>query len=572
MKSILQNMPRGLIILAIAISAACSPSEKTPPVAPAPSAATIYANASIWTGVEGAERAAAIAVADGRIIGVGTSAEIDALQSPDTQMIDLGGAFVVPGFIDNHTHFLTGGFGLASVNLRNADSPEEFARRIEDFAASQPPGRWIRFGDWDHEAWGGDLPRREWIDAATPEHPVFVMRLDGHMALANSKAIALAGVTAETQSPPGGEIIRDDNGDLTGVFKDTAMGLIAAAIPPPTDEEFDQALAAGIDHALARGVTQIHDMSDGEWDSFAAFRRAYERGALDLRVYSFLPLSDWELVAAFVGQEGRGDDWLRWGGLKGFVDGSLGSTTAWFYEPYEDAPETSGFSLQDPGELQSWLTGADATGLHVAIHAIGDRANDLLLDAFAQTIAENGPRSAGSMDRRFRIEHAQHLTREAVSRLAEAGVIASMQPYHAIDDGRWAEKRIGSERIKTTYAFRSLLDAGANLTFGSDWTVAPIDPLAGIFAAVTRQTTDGKNPNGWVPEQKISVEQALHAYTMANAFAGYQEDILGTLEPGKYADFVVLSEDLFAIDPVHIQDVRVLRTIIAGEQKYEAEE
>lgn len=207
----------------------------------------------------------------------------------------------------------------------------------------------------------------------------------------------------------------------------------------------------------------------------------------------------------------------------------------------------------------------------MAIHAIGDRANDMLLDAFAQTVAENGPQSAGG-DRRFRIEHAQHLTDNAVSRFAEAGVIASMQPYHAIDDGRWAEKRIGPERIKTTYAFRSLLDAGAHLTFGSDWTVAPIDPLAGIFAAVTRRTTDGVNPDGWVPEQKISVEQALHAYTAANAYAGYQEDVLGTLEPGKYADFVILSEDLFAIDPVDIRDVRVLRTVIAGEEKYVAQE
>ncbi len=570
MKILLRIRHTALVIVFAGLSVSCSDRAAAPETAPQLVAKQIYHHGSIWTGVDGAARADAIAIADGRIVQVGTNAEVDALRSDDTQMIDLEGAFVVPGFIDNHTHFLTGGFGLSSVNLRDAKTPEEFTRRIADFAAAQPPGRWIRFGDWDHEAWGGALPQKDWVDAQTSDYPVFVMRLDGHMAFANSKAMALAGVTAETQSPPGGEIIRDENGDLTGVFKDTAMGLIAAAIPTPTDEEFDEALAAAMEHALSRGVTQIHDMSDGEWDSFAAFRRAYARGALELRIYSFLPLSDWQLVDAFVAQEGRGDDWLRWGGLKGFVDGSLGSTTAWFYEPYDDAPETSGFALQDPGELQSWLTGADAAGLHVAIHAIGDRANDLLLDVFAQTVAENGPRSAGSLDRRFRIEHAQHLTRAAISRFAEAGVIASMQPYHAIDDGRWAAKRIGPERIKTTYAFRSLLGAGATLTFGSDWTVAPIDPLAGIFAAVTRQTTDGANPDGWVPEQKISVGQALHAYTMANAYAGYQEDILGTLEPGKYADFVVLSEDLFAVDPVNIQDVRVLRTIIAGEEKFSA--
>lgn len=296
--------------------------------APQSVAKVIYHHGSIWTGVEGAAQSTAIAIADERIIHVGTNAEMDELRGPATQMIDLDGAFIVPGFIDNHTHFLTGGFGLSSVNLRDAKTPEEFARRIAEFAAAQPSGRWIRFGDWDHELWGGALPQKDWVDAQTPDHPVFVMRLDGHMAFANSKAMALAGVTAATQSPPGGEIIRGENGELTGVFKDTAMGLIATAIPPPTDEEFDEALAAAMDHALSRGVTQIHDMSDGEWDSFASFQRAYESGVLNLRVYSFLPLSDWELVDAFVAQEGRGDDWLRWGGLKGFVDGSLGSTTA----------------------------------------------------------------------------------------------------------------------------------------------------------------------------------------------------------------------------------------------------
>lgn len=569
MKQIFHHVFICAIIFVASMTAACSDRPDAPDSA-LNEASVIYHHGSIWSGVDGAAWSEAIVIADGRIIEIGTNEEAEELRAAHTQMIDLEGAFVVPGFIDNHTHFLTGGFGLASVDLRDADSPADFSRRIGDFAAAQPSGRWIRFGDWDHESWGGALPQKDWIDALTPDNPVFVMRLDGHMALANSKAITLAGVTAHTPDPEGGEIVRDENGEPTGIFKDTAMAFIAAVIPPPTDEEFDQALAAAIDHAVSRGVTQIHDMSDGEWDSFAAFRRAHERNALGLRVYSFLPLSDWELVNAFVGQEGRSDDWLRWGGLKGFVDGSLGSTTAWFYEPYDDAPETSGFVLQDLDQLQSWLTGADAAGLNIAIHAIGDRANGSLLKAFATTVAENGPRSEGLPDRRFRIEHAQHLNRDAIVSFADARIIASMQPYHAIDDGRWAQKRIGPDRIKTTYAFRSLLDAGVVLTFGSDWTVAPIDPIAGIFAAVTRQTTDGANPDGWVPEQKITVAEALRAYTVANAYAGYQEDILGTLENGKYADFVVLSEDLFVIDPEDIQQVRVLRTIIAGEEKYKA--
>ena len=559
----------GLLAFVAGHAAACADNaEKN-----AASAATvIYHNASIWTGNEVAPSANAMAIADGRILQIGGAEDMASLRTADTKSVDLGGAFVVPGFIDNHTHFLTGGFGLASVNLRDAETPEEFAERIGDFAASQPAGRWIRFGDWDHELWGGDLPRKEWIDALTPNNPVFVMRLDGHMALANSAAMSLAGVTRETPDPDGGEIIRDDSGEPTGVFKDTAMGLIAAAIPAPSDEEFDTAFEAARDHALSRGVTQIHDMSDGEWDSFAAFRRAHERGALGLRVYSFLPLSDWELVSAFVEQEGRGDEWLRWGALKGFVDGSLGSTTAWFYDPYVDAPETNGLVLQDLDELQGWLTGADAAGLHVTIHAIGDRSNDWLLSAFESTVAENGPRAPGAPDRRFRIEHAQHLSPEAISRFADIGVIASMQPYHAIDDGRWAAKRIGPDRIKTTYAFRALLDSDAVLTFGSDWTVAPIEPLFGVYAAVTRRTTDGANPDGWVAEQKISVEDALRAYTMSNAYAGYQEDVLGTLQAGKYADFVVLSDDLRSINPADIPNIRVLRTVIAGEEKYVAAE
>jgi len=280
-------------------------------------------------------------------------------------------------------------------------------------------------------------------------------------------------------------------------------------------------------------------------------------------VYSLVPISTWERLAAYVEEHGLGDDWLRWGGLKGFVDGSLGSTTAWFYAPYADAPETAGLVVTDTTALRRWILDADAAGFHLAIHAIGDRANDWLLDRYAEAAKEHGPR-----DRRFRIEHAQHLTPKAIDRFARLGVIPSMQPYHAVDDGRWAEKRIGPERIQTTYAFRSLLDADARLTFGSDWTVAPLDPLEGIYAAVTRRTLDGATPDGWVPAQKITVEEALRAYTINNAYAGFQDGRLGTLEPGKYADFVVLSDNLLEIDPVAIPDVQVVRTVVGGKEQY----
>ena len=528
----------------------------------------IYTNAQIWTGAPAQPWAEALAVGEGVLLDVGPAARVEALRQDGTRVVDLGGGFVVPGFIDNHTHFLSGGFQLASVDLRSAETPEAFARRLAVFAASLPEGRWITGGDWDHERWGGALPQRGWIDSLTAAHPVFVSRLDGHMALANSKALALAGVTRDTPDPDGGTIVRyADTGAPTGVLKDEAMALVARVIPQPSPEALDEALARATDHALSLGVTQVHDVGSlGGWTDLDTYRRAQREGRLRLRIYALVPLATWQRLDAYVRQHGLGDDWLRWGGLKGFVDGSLGSTTAWFYQPYTDAPETTGLIITDTTALRSQILDADAHGLHLAVHAIGDRANDWLLDVFAEATAQNGPR-----DRRFRIEHAQHLAPEAVARFARQGVIASMQPYHAIDDGRWAEKRIGPERIQTTYAFRALLDAEAPLTFGSDWTVAPLNPLEGIYAAVTRRTLDGAHPDGWVPQQKITVEEALRAYTAANAYAGYQEKRLGTLETGKWADFVVLSGNLFEIDPVEIKTVRVLRTVVEGREQYLAD-
>ncbi len=512
--------------------------------------------------VAAAEGPTAIAVADGKVLAVGTDEEIERLAGPGTGRIDLLGRRVVPGFIDSHTHFVGGGFELAGVQLRDAATPEEFARRIGAFAAEHPD-EWVTGGLWDHENWDGELPRRDWIDAWTANTPVFVSRLDGHMGLANSLALELAGITVQTPDPPGGTIVRYPDGRPTGILKDDAQNLVYEAMPAPSDEERDRALQAAIEHAVARGVTMITDM--GSWAGLETFRRAYARGALPIRVYSVVPISTWERLAEYVAREGRGDHRLYWGGLKGFVDGSLGSTTAWFYEPYEDEPSTSGlFVIEDTAQFKGWINSADAAGLHVVVHAIGDRANDWLLDAYAEARADNGPR-----DRRFRIEHAQHLTREAIERMARDEVIPAMQPYHAIDDGRWAEKRIGPERIKTTYAFRGLLDAGAKLAFGSDWTVAPIDPLYGIYAAVTRRTFDGANPGGWVPEQKISVAEAITAYTAANAYASFLEGVLGELEPGKYADLVVLSDDIFAIDPVQIENVKVDLTMVEGKVVYQ---
>src|SRR5574341_680206 len=521
----------------------------------------------VWAGpgpgapVAGPEAPTGIAVRGGRVMATGRYAEIERLSGPRTRRVALAGRLVVPGFMDSHTHFLAGGFELAGVQLRDARTPAEFAKRIGDYAR-RSVGEWVLGGTWDHELWGGELPRRDWVDSLTSRTPVFVSRLDGHMALANTRALELAGVTRETPDPPGGTIVRYPDGQPTGILKDAAQALVERVIPPPTNAARDRALRAAVDHALARGVTFVADM--GSWEGLATYRRARARGELGLRVYGVVPLASWQRLADFVANEGRGDHRLFWGGVKAFVDGSLGSTTAWFYQAYQDAPDTRGLVVTDTTELWRSIVSADSAGLHVIVHAIGDRANDWLLDSFRDARSLNGAR-----DRRFRIEHAQHLTPAAIRRFAELGVIASMQPYHTIDDGRWAQKRIGPERIKTTYAFRDLLDAGARLAFGSDWTVAPIDPLLGVYAAVTRRTIDGATPDGWVPAQKITVEEALTAYTANNAYANFLDDVLGTLEPGKYADLVVLSEDILALDPVTIEDVKVDLTMVEGKVVYQ---
>ncbi|HSJ31580.1 MAG TPA: amidohydrolase [Longimicrobiales bacterium] len=514
----------------------------------------------VWTGDAAAPAAEAVAIRDGRIIAVGTAADLRAYDGAATRTIDLRGRFVAPGFIDDHTHFISGGFQLGSVDLRSSATPEEFTARIGAFARTLPADRWITGGDWDHEMWpGAPLPRREWFDSVSAQHYVAVSRLDGHMMVVNTRVLELAGITRDTPDPAGGTIVRDETtGEPTGVLKDEAMSLVYRVMPASSPSERDEAFRRAQAHALSRGVTMVQDM--GDWADLEAYRRAQAAGELRMRIYSFVPLATWERLRDFVAANGRGDDLLQWGGLKGFVDGSLGSTTAWFYEPYEDEPGTSGLMVTDTAQLRTWIINADAAGLHVVVHAIGERANDWLLDVYDAAAEANGAR-----DRRFRIEHAQHLSAAAIPRLAQMGVLPSMQPYHAIDDGRWAEKRIGADRIQRTYAFRSLLDSGANLTFGSDWTVAPIDPLLGIYAATTRRTIDGANPDGWVPQQKITVAEALHAYTAANAFGAFMEDRLGTIRVGALADLVVLSEDLTRIDPVTIGDVQVDYTIVGGD-------
>ncbi len=522
-----------------------------------PAVSLAVLGARVWTGVPERPWAEALAVQGERIVAVGSNDDVRSLVRQGTRVVEAGGKLVVPGFIDSHVHFLEGGFRLTGVQLRDAASRREFTARIRQFTGGLPSGEWILGGDWDHETWGGELPHRQWIDAVTPNHPVWVKRLDGHMALANSVALRLAGVNRETPEVPGGAILRDARGNPTGILKDNAMALVERVIPAPSAESLDRALDAAMRHVAGHGVTSVHHM--GSWEDLEVFERARNSGRLSTRIYAAVPLASWQRLSETVARRGRGDEWLRIGGLKGFVDGSLGSRTAAFLEPYSDAPKESGLFVNTPERLYEMISGADKAGLHLLIHAIGDRANRLLLDIFERVRREHGPR-----DRRFRIEHAQHLDAADIPRFAALGVIPSMQPYHAIDDGRWAERVIGRERCRTTYAFRALLDSGAKPAFGSDWFVAPPSPLKGIYAAVTRRTLDGKHPDGWVPEQRITVEEALRAYTRDAAAASFEEELKGTLEPGKLADFVLLDRDITRVAPDQIPQARVALTVAGG--------
>jgi predicted amidohydrolase YtcJ len=527
-----------------------------------PAVTLILIHGKIWTVNPQQKEAEAVAISGNRIAAVGSTSEISRLTQPGTRVIDVHGRRVLPGFNDAHVHFYSGGANLTGPQLRYTKSERELRDKLGAFAHQLPPGEWITGGTWDHENWSpARLPTRQLIDPVTKNWPVFVDRLDGHMSLANSLALKLAGVDKDTKDVPGGVIVRDENGEPTGILKDAAQELVQRVIPAPSQKQIRVAIRAAQDYANANGVTSVQDMSAAP-DVFRAYQALLRSGELHVRISGHQPLPHWKNLEAVGLMAHFGSAYLHIGGLKGFADGSLGSTTALMFQPYLDAPNTSGIAsaeLVHPEQMEKNIEDADAAGLQIAVHAIGDKANHTILGFYEEAERKNGAR-----DRRFRIEHAQHLLAADIPRFAQLHVIASMQPYHCIDDGRWAEKRIGPERAKTTYAFRSLLDSGATLAFGSDWDVAPMSPLMGIYGAVTRRTLDGKHPEGWVPEQKITVEEAVRAYTMGSAYASFDENIKGSIEPGKLADLIVLSDDVFAIDPAKIADTRVEMTIFDG--------
>ncbi|HEX3150513.1 MAG TPA: amidohydrolase [Gemmataceae bacterium] len=539
--------------------------------APPLAADLVLVGGKVWTVDREHPEAEAVAIWRDRIVKVGTSAEISALVGKKTQIIDLKGRRVVPGFHDSHLHFLGGGEQLARVELKDAKDEAEFGRRLQVFDKKLPKDRWMLGGNWDHDrTFLGNLPTAAIVDKYVPDRPVFIRRYDGHMALANSAALRMAKVTAETKEPAGGVIFKlADEKTPSGILKDNAMGLVDRVIPPPDETEIADGIRAAMRACAENGLTSVQDMDGSPAEIRRVLARSLQKlardGQMTVRLDLHWPIASRNEVIGAGAEANFGNDFFRIGSVKGFMDGSLGSSTARMFEPYEAGGKNVGVFVTPPDAMAGMIREADKAGLSIAVHAIGDEANATLLDIFADAAKANGPR-----DRRFRIEHVQHLRPADYKRFKEIGVVASMQPYHAIDDGRWAEGRIGPRRCASSYAFRSFIDNGARLAFGSDWPVAPLDVLAGIDAAVNRRTLDGKHADGWFPEQRITVAEAVEAYTLGSAYGAFQDGDRGSIRAGNLADMVILSRDILASgERDKIADTRVETTIVGGRVVFE---
>lgn len=532
-----------------------------------PAADLIITNAKIWTVDKSLPVAQAVTIIGDRIVAVGSNTDVEVWRGPHTQVIDAGGKLLLPGFNDAHVHFVSGGRQLDSIQLNDATSAQEFARRIGERAKVTPKGEWIEGGNWDETKWNpAEMPTKGLIDALTPDTPVFVSRYDGHMGLANSLALRLAGITAKTPDPPGGAIVRDAQGNPTGALKDAATDYIEKVIPELSHEQRVKAVKRALAYAASVGVTSVQHM-DPSYADIAVYAELLQRGELTTRIYAAPLITQVEDQVKIGIRHAFGGPYLRIGAVKAYADGSLGSGTAYFYEPFLNQGNNRGLLSDEMHPISlmrdRYMT-ADAAGLQICTHAIGDEGISTILDLYTDVV-----KAHGEADRRFRIEHAQHMAAKDFDRFAQLHVIASVQPYHAIDDGRFAESHIGHDRASRTYAFRTFLDHGVRLAFGTDWEVAPLDPLLTVYAAVTRATLDGKNPHGWFPDQKLSVAETIEAYTMGSAYAEFQENEKGSITPGKLADIVLLSDDIFSIDPGRIRDTKVLKTFVGGKLVYD---
>ena len=526
----------------------------------------IFFNGVIYTGVGFAgdkpETVQAMSVGGGKVLAVGTNDEITRLAGPRTDLRDLHAAnsntFIFPGFNDAHTHLGSAGRTKLNVDLTGVKSLAAMLAQVETFAKAAPAGQWLTGGNWDHTLWAQKtLPTRQDLDKVTAGHPAFLERIDGHIAIANSAALAAAGITGKTIPPQGGAIDLDASGEPSGILRESAKALIDKIIPPPSHEERRRGDELAIADALAHGVTSVQDFSD--WKDFLVFEELEKEGKLGLRITEWLPFAaPLETVKAMRAHHDQNDPMLHTGFLKGFMDGSLGSRTAALKAPYSDDPGNSGLPQYTRAQLNKMAVERAQAGFQLGFHAIGDQAAAMALDAFSQP--------AVSRTARNRIEHAQVVDPADIPRFANLGVIASMQPSHLLTDMNWAEERLGPQRAAWSYAWKAFLDAGVPLAFGTDYPVEPITPFRGVYAAVTRMNEAGNK--SYFPENKLTRGQALYAYTQGSAYAEFAETRKGKLAPGYDADFIVVDRDLFTIAAPEILHTDVLETYVAGRRVY----
>jgi predicted amidohydrolase YtcJ len=562
------------------------PQSALPQIQPAtPRAAVIYIHANIYTGVTGASsfrevhRAQAMALSGDRVLAAGSEADILKLKGPATTVIDLQGQFVMPGFNDAHMHLINAGFKKLTLDLTGCRSLEEFRQRIRGRAEAAEPTEWIIGSGWDETLWRQkDLPTRWDIDEVAADHPVFMRRIDGHVAVANTLALKMAHVTLASKDPEGGEIGRDLSGAPNGILRETAQELVDSILPAPTPEKRRQAIESALEDIARSGVTSVQDNSDSEngeayWEDFQIFEQLEKEGKMTARIFEWMPFTaPLEQLKQHRAAHPLSDTLLHTGMLKAYMDGSLGSHTAAMLQPYADDPKNSGLTRYEQPKLDQMAEERAAAGFQLGFHAIGDKAVEMALDAFAEAekaARANGARAPdGTENFRFRVEHAQVTNPTQVARFRELKVIASMQPSHLLTDMHWAKSRLGAQRAAHSYAWAEFVNHGVTLAFGTDYPVEPVTPFRGIYAAVTRKSEDGKQE--YYPEQRLTIEQAIAAYTTGSAFAEFTEKDKGTLAPGMLADFVVLDRDLTAIPPEKILRTIVLRTVVGGKTVYES--
>lgn len=570
---------------AIILSAIISIGAMSQTEAPLPKADSIFLHGNIYTGVTGTSsfhevrRVEALAIKGDRILAAGKDEDVAPYQGPETVVVDLKGHFVVPGFNDAHMHLTDAGFKRLTVDLTGARTLEEFRARVARRVETAEPGEWITGSGWDETLWRNkELPTRWDIDEVASNHPVYLERVDGHVAVANTRALKMAHVTLASKDPEGGEIARDGSGQPNGVLRETARELVTSIIPPPSPEKRRQAVEAALNDIAAWGITSVQDYSDSRdtdanWADFKLFEQLEKEGKLTVRISEWLPFDlPVQVLIARRDSHDHSDPMLHTGMLKAFMDGSLGSHTAAMSQPYADDPKKSGLPQYDPAKLNDMAVERVNAGFQLGFHSIGDKGVQMALDAFEA--AEKSAHAKGikaldgSANYRLRIEHAQVTNSAQVDRFRDLHVIASMQPNHLLTDMRWAEARLGEMRATHSYAWAEFMNHGVPLAFGTDYPVEPVAPFRGIYAAVTRKSEDGRQE--YYPQQRLTIEQAIAAYTEGSAYAEFAEKEKGKLAPGMLADFAILDRDLTAIAPDKILGTQVLRTVVGGKTVYEA--